>query len=1177
MTGGDAAPFDLGGPLPTGRVTLEASAGTGKTYVVVGLATRYLAEGHCTVSQLLVVTFARSATRELRERLLAGLIAAHDHLDGVLRGLPPTGGVTGPLRDALVAGDPSEVEARQVRLARAMADIDQATISTIHGFAATMLSLVGEGSPAGRLIEDETELLAEIAGDLWLRVAGENPDDAGSLPYFGYSGFELATKGVRRLPSEVRPPPSLSGYETAAAWVAVQAREEYDRRKQQMLVHTHDDLLHRLASALENDETAVRLRQRFAVALVDEFQDTDPVQWAIFDRLFPPPPTLRLVGSQQQPGNTLVLVGDPKQAIYSFRGADVNAYVQARGDAAAFTLPTNHRTDSALVDAVLALFDGQPLGHGIDVPGVGAVNQRSRLSGLDDAPVHLRVVADDAPVRRTHTGMSVSSVREFVSRDVARQAATLLASGVSILDATDVEDPVEDDGDRTNPDARPLVPSDIAVLVRTRRQAGMVQRHLTAAGIPSILSGVGNVMQTRAARDWGHLLRAIAQPSRGSTARLAAMTDLIGWTPSSIIGATPEDWDRLHVNLHDWGEVLEEDGVAAALRHVEAETALSVRLVREPDGARRLTDLRHVAELLHGVATAELVGVAGLIDWLEAGLAGEGENSSPMPPKHLASRLERQSGAVRIMTVHGAKGLEFEVVFAPFLWDRVGRSPVAVDVYDPRQGKRILFAGGRKNDPDRQHYHDLHSQQQAEEERRLAYVAATRAKHHLRLWFAPANGVADSPIGSLLSDAGRVSTSQQAMAAVDRLIARQPGSLRQSVIDGEAAMPPVDSALGARAAIDLATFDRDIDVVWRRTSYSRIAGQASEGSDDAATEVDASGKGLSGPVEQTEEPVDAPTSVPVPQPASPTPMASDQPSTSVAPGMAVVVPLNDLRGGADIGTAIHAVLEHLDFVDAPIGGQGLDARLADEVGRQSARHAVDLGEDEVLDSVHAGLAASLRTPLGPTTGPLGAVSLTDVTRGMRLDEMAFELPVRSHHGVGADASVLVAEIADLMASTLPDDDPLAEYPALLRSHLAPVRIRGYLAGFIDLVARIPGTQRYLVADYKTNKLGPPGTDELLVGHYTAPEMARAMVHHHYPLQALLYQVALHRYLRWRLPDYDPKTNLGGSAYLFLRGMVGPDTPETDGMRCGVFLWQPPAELIAGVDSLFAAADGGGTA
>lgn len=1131
--------FDIKAPLPTGRVTLEASAGTGKTYVIVGLAVRYLAEGRCSASELLVVTFARSATRELRARLLDRLHEALQVVEAAAEGhMPGPGGDAVDI--ALCNGaDVKELQRRRDRLRVALADIDQATISTIHAFGADMLTRLGEGH-TGELLSDDDQLATEIAADLYLKAAAKNPAAVRQLPYFDLFAAELVHAGMTMEPGDIIPSADLEDFDGAKAWLAANANAEGTRRKKRAMLHTHDDLLQRLADRLAAPTGG--FAGRFRVGLVDEFQDTDPVQWQILSTLF--------ADTDLQ---TLVLVGDPKQAIYSFRGADINAYVTARGPQADAGLDTNRRSDSDLVKAVVALFGGQALGRHIAVPDVKAFFE-ARLRGLDAAPVTFCCVPDDAPVRRTKTGgMQLTSLRALVAADVAVQTGAILNSGAMLTDGGAGS-------------TRSVRPSDITVLVRTRRQAALVQQHLIEAGIAAVVNGVGNVMTSPAARDWGHLLRALDQPSRSGPARLAALSDLIGWTPGQVAGATEADWDTLHVNLHRWKQILLDEGVAAAYRHLSTDTKVAQRLLATSGGGRRLTDLTHMAELLHAHASSQVTGTGGLLAWLEHGMAEAAAFPSPTPPDHLTSRLERDDDAVSIMTVHGAKGLEFGIVLAPYLWDTVGRTPAALRVHDPVTERMKLYVGSNRRSPDHQHYHDLHRQQTEEEERRLAYVAATRAKHHLRIWWAPAPQVADSPLGTILGSMsgaisgatpgsasngpGQIHTTAQARQAIAGLGEAHPGLFGHLAVDpfATAAMSPAPEI--EQAPLVLGRLHRPIDHGWRRSSYSRLVGDADAAADVASrgtTDVDTQPVASAGDVE------DEAAALPIAHPA----VVSDDPE------LAVEVPLGALRGGADIGTTIHAALEDLDFADP-----GLPADALRRLTIQSGRHGLDLGDEDARKVIADGLVQAIRTPLGADPG----VALADLPRRSRLDEMAFELPVLGSAAAdraGWDQAdrVLVNDISDLLQRHLPDGDPLAGYSDRLRRDLGVTEIRGYLAGFIDLVAQMPdGT--YLVADYKTNRLAPAGTDPLTVGSFVLAAMAHEMQTHHYPLQALIYLVAVHRYLRWRVADYRPEQHLAGVAYLFVRGMIGPTTPVRDGMRCGVFIWRPPAALILDLDRLF---------
>jgi exodeoxyribonuclease V beta subunit len=1135
--------FDVGcRPLPAGRVVLEASAGTGKTYAIVGLATRYLAEGTATADQLLVLTFARSATRELRHRLLDRVARGLDVVTAALDGRP-----VGPdaVDRALVDGaDDAELRRRADRLARALADVDEAAVTTIHGFCADALRRIGDDA-LGALLDDERGAAAEVAGDLYLRRALEDPRGADDLPWFPWQGVDVATAGAAlRDPAAVHPDPRGGGRSAARAWLAAEAQREAAARRRRLRRHTYDDLVTRLADRLEDPlhgaAAVTACGGRFAVALVDEFQDTDPAQWRILSALFAD----ALAGGGER---ALVLVGDPKQAVYAFRGADVHAYTAVRGAAPDATLPVNHRADQPVVEGVAALFAGRSLGHGIDVHPVRA-HHPSRLVGLPGPPVHVRVLDDDAPVRRALDGTPLlGALRDVVARDVARQAVHLLHAGARVQGAA---------GDR------PLGPADLAVLVRTNRQAATVQRHLVAAGVPSVLNGVGSVLSSPAVRDWLALLAALDRPSRSGLARLAALGDLVGWSAAEVVAADEDRWDDLHVALHRWRDVLAARGVAAAVRHVAADTGLHARLLSRPDGRRRLTDLVHVGELLHARGQAERLGVNGLRAWLRQAAAAAAAGPEPAPDHPAARRLERGDDAVQILTVHGAKGLEFGVVLAPYLWDVPGGEPTTRDVHDPSDGRRRLAVGCDERDEDQRRFRDLHLQQREEEERRLAYVAVTRAVHHLRLWWAPSDRVATSALGTLLAETGgQVASSEDAHVALEAVARRSGGTVGRSEVDVEAPVGVLADAV-PEGDVVLARFDRTIDHGWRRTSYSRIVG--------AATAV-----GDTGPAAADD--LDTPDAGPAPAgPAADQPAGVDvRPPPHPDARLAVPLPLGRLRGGADVGTVVHAVLERVDFAAADVRD-----RLREALGEQAALHGLELRFDAgpdaggrtgtaadpegVLDAVADGLLAALATPLGAGDAP----RLQDLRLADRVDELPFEIPALRDDLAEQAGRLLVGDVADLLDAHLPADDLLRGYPALLRRDLADVEVRGFLAGFVDLLARLPDG-RFLVADYKTNRVAPPDVEVPTAGHLAPAAMAEEMLAGHYPLQALIYLVAVHRYLRWRLAGYDPDRRLAGVAYLFLRGMAGPSTPEVAGMRCGVFRWRPPTALLLALDRLLA--------
>jgi exodeoxyribonuclease V beta subunit len=329
--------------------------------------------------------------------------------------------------------------------------------------------------------------------------------------------------------------------------------------------------------------------------------------------------------------------------------------------------------------------------------------------------------------------------------------------------------------------------------------------------------------------------------------------------------------------------------------------------------------------------------------------------------------------------------------------------------------------------------------------------------------------------------------------------------------------------------------DRWIDRRWRRTSFSGLASHDATptASDDTATKDD--------------EALDL-----VPGHETSSDRADDG-----RPLREVELPLAQVRGSAELGTMLHAVLEHADFA-AP----DLVDEMARHLDAQQARHLV---AREHRDTLLSGMLAAIRTPLGPLADDR---SLTGFDRAHRLDEPRFELPLAGGDRHGDRPPAALARVAELVERHLDERDPLAGYHERLRDPRFAVDLRGYLNGAIDLVLRVGDStrpDRYLVVDHKTNRLGWPDTPN--AWHYRPEGLATAMQDGHYPLQALLYAVALHRLLRWRLPGYDPAVHLGGVAYLFLRGMTGPEVPRVDGQPCGVFAWRPPTALVTDLSDL----------
>ncbi|MDT7574093.1 MAG: exodeoxyribonuclease beta subunit, partial [Pseudonocardiales bacterium] len=975
---------------------------------------------------------------------------------------------------------PAEVALRRARLNRALATFDAATIATTHQFCSQMLAglgVAGDADPDAVFVESIEDMVTEVVDDFYVRKYG---DRAAGPPLFTRAeALVLARAAVYDEQARLEPRDAEPGSQAGTRFrFASAVRAEVARRKRERRIYTYDDMLTRLDAALAASPSAAgRLRARYRVVLVDEFQDTDPVQWSILRRTF-------------HGHTTLVLIGDPKQAIYAFRGADVVTYLDATQTADHHaTLAVNHRSDAPLLAALDTVFNGAALGdERIVVHGVEAASAGRRLVGAPvDAPVRVRVasrVGLPSPPRRDLA--IVGPARELVARDLAADVAGLLGSTATI-------------------DGEPVRPGDVAVLVRTNDQGAMVRTALAAVGVPAVVTGTASVFGAPVAADWLTLLEALEQP-RLARLRAAALTGFLGHTVAQLCAPDADALlDEIGATVRGWAAVLHERGVAALLEAVTTDTALPARLLARSDGERWLTDLRHVAQALHAAAVDAHLGPGALVEWLrrridEAGVDVGAERSR---------RLESDAAAVQIITIHRSKGLEFPIVYVPFGWDRNVRDP-EVPLFHVGQD-RVRDVGGESGEGWRERC-AAHRAEEAGEDLRLIYVALTRAKCQVVTWWVPSTTTSTSPVHRLLMGRPSPGTEPAAsyrvpsdQAAYDALRALASPYLAVEEIPTEMAagitgrpMVRYDPPPAAVGALEAAELTRALDRQWRRSSYSSLTAGADHHAGGVTSEPEAPGT--------QDEPEPGPEDAPMAVPAE-TPAAPGHPS-----------PMAELPMGTGFGTLVHAVLEVADLT-AP----DLAAELTGCCSEQLVRHP--------LAGVEAsGLAAALlpvaRTPLGPIAGGL---ALADIAPADRLAELEFELPLGGGDRPGP-STALLGEIAPLLRAHLTPEDPLVGYPELLTSPtLADQPLRGYLTGSIDAVLRLPGP-RFVVVDYKTNWLGlsgPEGREPLTAEHYTPGSLRAAMIGAHYPLQALLYGVALHRYLRWRLPGYDPQQHLGG--------------------------------------------------
>ncbi|MEU6137411.1 UvrD-helicase domain-containing protein [Nocardioides sp. NPDC047086] len=1083
--------FDLTGPLPTGTMLIEASAGTGKTFTIGALVTRYVVEGEATLDEILAITFGRAASQELRDRVRSHLVEAERAFAAAVAGQRPT-----PLDahlELLLEVSDEEILVRHERVRDALASFDGATIATTHQFCQLVLrslGVAGDTDAGAELVESLDELVVEVVDDLYLKWFGEARERP---PFDRDDALGLARIAVEDPQSVLAPAPAEDPVAGARVRFAEAVRDEVDRRKQMRGVLSYDDLLSRLAVALEDPSAPARarMRQRWRIVLVDEFQDTDPVQWQVLSRAF-------------DGHATLVLIGDPKQAIYAFRGGDVFTYLTAaRAAETQATLDTNWRSDAPLVERLQVVLRGAALGSPeIVVHDVKAHHDGSRLAGAPNpSPFRIRRVGRRGFKLTRGKMITAGDARNHIARDLAGDIAELLGSGATWCDA-------------------PVQAGDVAVIVAVRSHGLLVQRVLQEHGIPAVMAGGGDVFLTPAGEDWLALLQALDSPHRTPLVRAAGLSVFFGYTATELDAGGEALTSRIADTLRGWALLLRGRGVAALIEAAE-ERGLTARVLRRTDGDRLLTDVRHLGQLLHDISVRDSLGLPALLAWFRDERRRSAAAERPR-------RLDSDAAAVQIVTVHGSKGLQYPIVYLPFAYDFFVRDPEVARFHDA-QGQRTIDVT-RTGAQWAQHL-ARHQAEELGEELRDLYVALTRAQSQVVAWWAPTANTATGGLHRLLFGRGPGQATVPDTVAVPSdgdaasllgNVARHNGPTAEEAVPVTAATPVREAPSGVLAA---RPFTREVDAEWRRTSYSGLI-RVDEGV-AATSEPEVEGKDDE-PIAEDVDLVEAP---------------AEEEHLS---------PMAELPKGAGFGSLVHAVLEHTD-PEAPDLAEELLAKTREQLRWWPVPATAE-------DLATAILPLNL-TSLGPLADGL---TLAEIPLRDRLRELDFEIPLAG--GDGHDgADVRLRDLAPLLRAHLPADDPMVTYADRLEAPpLGEQSLRGYLTGSVDVVLRLP-SGRFVVVDYKTNFLGVEAMD------YTQPKLAEAMLHSHYPLQALLYSAVVHRFLRWRLPGYEPEQHLGGVLYLYVRGMLGPDTPVVDGIPTGVFTWQPPASLAVALSDLL---DGG---
>jgi len=1059
--------FDPSGPLPAGRLRLEASAGTGKTHTVAELVTRFVTERGLPIGHLLVTTFTRAAAQELRERIRARLAA-------------------------LAPADP--------RARAAVADFDTATIGTIHGICHRVLQLAGRPVRLEERPGRHEALVAEVVNDLLVLEALRGASVAVSEDRL----VQFVRRAVANPKAQLLP--DADGDDPRAPVMRLVREAVTVVRERSLEAVSFDGLLlaaHEAVTGPGGAALRAQVAARHPVAIVDEAQDTDPVQWGIFDALYP----------AGDPSGTLVVVGDPKQSIYAFRGADVASYLQAGEGADRRTLAVNYRSDQPLLDALNVLMQDATFGGDIAYQRVEASRDHQRRTVPAGVPVVELVVAGDTDATDEGDGTADDGEAEAGSDRMAAAAAARVHQALA---------------------AGHWSPEQVAVLVATRVEGASVAEALRRRGVPCTTAGTSSVAREEAARQLRALLRGIVRPGDRAVARLVAT----GWfgdrAPADLPNLGDDDLLAVQEHLRELAPRVRRLGIASVLRDLAGSAPVLARLAAAGSVARHLTDLDHLAELLHertgrrGCTPDQ--ALAALLDLVRMDEKAE----------LVTRRLDTDAQVVQVMTIHVAKGLQFPMVVVARKWGAMATDRDAPVVR--RLGDHApVLDGGWLVKPLAPGVAVAERRAWFEEQKRLLYVALTRAKHQL-VMVLPAEKETDrhdSVPATVFGIAGRITSANALRDALHDRLAPLGDTVRIASLDEVMADAPFRHATppaSPPADLELAPLPPGMRRVPREWSFTSISARGAH-DPEAVAVAEQGGLDEHGAADAVTADPDGPVAA--------GPNAPEE-APPPAPG-----PLADLPASAEVGVCLHAVFERADFT-AP----DLDAELRPLL----ARHAAVPALRDRHDALAHGLARVIDTPLGATVP--GNPALRQLSRPHRLDELRFQLAL-APRGRGA----AIRELGALWADALAADDPLHPYARTLADGALQGWPTGYLVGAVDLVARLPhagvngDTARYLVLDYKSNRLRDG---------YHHGALTRGMIAHHYPLQGLLYLVAVHRFLRWRTGAADPSSQLAGFAYLFVRGMVGADTPvDTAGRVQGVFHWTPPAGLVAEASALLA--------
>ncbi|MEM8593786.1 MAG: exodeoxyribonuclease V subunit beta [Pseudomonadota bacterium] len=919
-------------------------------------------------------------------------------------------------------------------------------------------------------------------------------------------------------------------------WITLQLRKRWREIKEQQQLMYSSDVLHKLENALkQNDDFLTTVRTQYPVALIDEFQDTDQSQYEIFSTLY-----------HGQADLSLVLIGDPKQAIYKFRGADLYTYINAKqriDEDRIFHMESNWRSSAAMVSACNAIFSHQD--NPFLNPAIPFMPVDSQAHIKAGQPLH-GVLAPHAE-HETHFQFFLHH-----DRDVADDKKSQKGHATDALFAhcaQTIQDMLSDDQMTVN--NHPINSRDICILARSRPQAREIQSALLKHRIASAFLENNSVYKTDCARELSYVLRAFLEPENVTYIKTALSSHFYQGTRDSLsetnfsandVLATSHQFARYQTHWNRYG-------IASMIEHWCLTDAVYERLLTLQNGLRWIADITHLSELLQEQST-HLITPQQTHDALSNNIELALNDSLEQQSEHEVLRLDNDQSLVNIVTVHSSKGLEFPIVFYPYACDYKKADGIVVHSKN-EHGEYTQEINFDTSSYTRKEQLDKES---LAEDIRLLYVALTRAKYACYVGLANTSELSKSALASVLGI---------------------PNNGLHLFTDIEDTL----SVLAQHKSIDYKLVGSDI-----HTDYESLD-TSNEPSNKASSITNPSFENRSTST-TTSELISPPTAPTVRQTwnvlsysklashsSTPKPRVNDEPSVNEYQGADEWSPYIDYQAdrpddtpvaysrfnfpkGPLIGQWLHTLFEHIEFgaltpVDSTHDDVASDDAVDNNTTSSQIRHAIEAesAQSQLLNIqpphlklLEEWITDTLNTSLLPASDSTDSVSLSTIQAGCYQSEMQFYVSIKQPCAAH-DVSRLLKQHGYLNTD----------------SDLNATILSGLLTGYIDLL--FEHNQRYYILDYKSNYLGPSQND------YDHANMQRAISEHKYDVQYILYTLAIHRLLRQRMGDvYDYEQHMGGSVYLFLRGVAESSLLESE--HTGVFFDKPPVALITALDRLF---------